>query len=157
MSRSFFHKQIIHVFEIFHMTSLIRCQSNRICIFLNSGIDHLFYTTIMTKVDHLNTRSLDNSSHYIYSCIVTVKKSGCSNNSYFILRNVGRLWIHFENMIIILLQFTIFFTDCLTFILYVDKKVIIMFFNPRKSGNSLPFLLKKKKSFQHPFIFNRAH
>jgi hypothetical protein len=81
----------------------------------------------MTKMDYLHTSRLDNSSHDIYGCIVTVKKSGCSNDSYFILRNIWRLWIHFENMIIIEVQFTKFFNDCLMFLTVVDKKAKILF------------------------------
>src|SRR5210317_1147059 len=74
MRSSFFLKQVIHVFEILIMTSLIRGHGYGICIFLNSSIDYLFNTSVMAKMNYLYSCRLDNSSHNIDSGIVSVEK-----------------------------------------------------------------------------------
>ena len=94
VSCSFFFKQIVHVFEILVVPTLIRSHGYSICIFLNGSIYYFFHASIVTKMNDFNTCRLDNSTHDVYGSIVTVKKRCSGNNSYFIFRNIGRLWFH---------------------------------------------------------------
>ena len=68
------------------MTALIRRHGDSVNVFLNSRIDHLIYTTIMTKVDHFNSGTLDDAAHDIDGGVVAIKKRGGGNDTYFMLR-----------------------------------------------------------------------
>ena len=85
-------KQIIHIFKILHMTALIRRHGDSVNVFLNGRIYHLIYTTIMTKVDHFNSGTLDDAPHDIDGGVVAIKKRGSGNDTYFMLRQV-RFWL----------------------------------------------------------------
>jgi len=74
LSCSFFLKQIIHIFKVFVVSSLIRSHCNSIGIFLDGGIHHFLYTSIMSQMNYLNSCGLNNSSHYINCGIVAIKK-----------------------------------------------------------------------------------
>ncbi len=68
------------------MTALIRGHGNRANVFLNSRVDHLIDTTVMTQVDHFNSGTLDDAPHDVDGSVVTIKKRGSGNDTYFMLR-----------------------------------------------------------------------
>ncbi|MCY1228494.1 hypothetical protein D9M72_408150 [compost metagenome] len=47
-------------------------------------------------MDYLDSRRLDDTSHYVDCSIVSVKKSCSSYNSYFIFRNIRFCLFHFK-------------------------------------------------------------
>src|SRR5690625_1716985 len=84
MSCSFLLKQVIHIFKVFVMSSLIRCHRNCLNIFLNSRIYNFFNTSVMTKVNYFYTGSLDNTAHNVDGGIMAIKKRSSSNYSNII-------------------------------------------------------------------------
>src|SRR5688572_2459135 len=76
MTRTSFMQHVIDILEILIVAALVRCQSNTLYIFLDSGIDYFFSTSIVAQVDYFSTRALHDPSHDVNSSIVSIKK-GC--------------------------------------------------------------------------------
>ena len=94
MSRTFFLQQVMHIFKVFGMPTLVRGHGNRIGIFLDCTVHHFFHATVMTKMDHFHPGGLDNAPHDVYGCVMAVKKGCCSYNSYFIFGFIRSLLFH---------------------------------------------------------------
>ena len=45
-------QEVLHVFEVLHMSALVRSHGNRLRILLNGAIDHLVNASIMAEVNH---------------------------------------------------------------------------------------------------------
>src|SRR5690606_16558730 len=87
-STSFF-QQIIHVFKILHMSPLITCHCDGMSIFFNGTVHNLVNTAVVAKVNDLCTTGLNDSSHDIDGCIMTIEKGCCSHNSDFVFGDIN--------------------------------------------------------------------
>jgi len=73
-----FFQHVVHVFEEFHVTPLVRGNGNGLDIFLNGGIDNFMNRTVVPQMNHFGPRRLDDPSHNIDGGVVSVKqRSGC--------------------------------------------------------------------------------
>ena len=94
MSTASFLQQIEHILEVFHMSALVRRHRNCIRILFNRTIHNFIYTSVVTKVNHLSTTTLHDTTHDIDRSIMTIEKGGCCNNSDFIFRLIRSLIHH---------------------------------------------------------------
>ncbi len=72
------------------MTTLVTGNSNTLNIFFYSCLNDFFYRPVMAQVNDLSTFTLHNSPHDIDGGIMTIKKTGCRNNTNLI----GRVITH---------------------------------------------------------------
>ena len=71
---AFFLQEIVHVFEVLNVPALVRGHGNSIGIFLDGCIHYLLNGTVVTEVNDLTTGALDDATHDINGCIMTVKE-----------------------------------------------------------------------------------
>ncbi len=76
MGSPVFFQKIDHVFEKFDMTALITGYADSLCIFGDGGIDDFLNGSVMAEVNNFHTGVLQNPSHDVDGCIMTVKKRG---------------------------------------------------------------------------------
>ncbi|MNY08377.1 hypothetical protein D3C86_1412280 [compost metagenome] len=74
MSCTFFIQQVVHVFQVFHVTTLVRSHRNRIGIFLYRAIYYLLHTSVMAQVNHLSTIGLHHAAHDINRSIMPIEQ-----------------------------------------------------------------------------------
>ena len=91
MPASILLQKIFHVFEKLYMTTLVTGNSNCLRIFFNCGFYYFFYTTVMTQMNNFCAFTLHNSAHNINGSIMTIKKTGGSNNTNFICRSITHI------------------------------------------------------------------
>src|ERR1700744_1461205 len=89
MPGSTFVQQVIHIFKVFYVTTLVTGQCNALHIFLYSAIYYLFHAAVMAQVYDLGTAALQYAAHDINRSIMPVKQRRCSNKTYFIGRLIG--------------------------------------------------------------------
>src|ERR1051326_2779801 len=94
MSAACLLQQIIHVFEKFHVTALVRSDGNCLRVFLDGAVNNLFHAAVMSKVNYLCTACLNNSAHDVDSGIVPVKQRSGSNYTEFVLWFVNFCFNH---------------------------------------------------------------
>ena len=69
-------KEIIHILEVFVMSTLIAGHRDGLRVFLYRGIYHFFNAAVMAKMNYLNTRSLNYPSHDINGGVMTIEQAG---------------------------------------------------------------------------------
>src|SRR6187397_1297953 len=89
MAAAIFFQEVLHVFEKFDMTTLIRCDGNSLNIFLHGTLYNFCNGTIMAEMNNLCSFALQYPSHDIDGCIMSVKEACCCNNSDLI---GGMIW-----------------------------------------------------------------
>ena len=89
MACTFFVKEIVHVFKIFIVTTLVACHGDRLGIFLDGGVHHFLYTPVVTQMDYFAAGGLNDATHDVDGRVMPVKQTGGGDNAYFINRNIG--------------------------------------------------------------------
>ena len=74
-------QHIDHVFKILDVSALVGTDGYALHIFLYGRIDDFGNGAVMAKVYYLGTRSLQDTAHDVYRCIVTVKQARGSNKA----------------------------------------------------------------------------
>src|ERR1043165_9193897 len=85
MPAAAFFQQVVHVFKILCMTTLVRGNGNGIGVFLNGTVYDLLYAAVVAQVNYLGAAGLHYAPHDIYRGVVAIEKRGGRNNSYLIL------------------------------------------------------------------------
>ena len=85
---AFFLQEVVHVFQVFHVATLIGGHGNGLGIFLNGAIDHFFNRAVVAKVYHFAAGGLNDAAHDVDSGIVTVEKCRSSDNADFMLWDI---------------------------------------------------------------------
>jgi len=98
MARTTLLKQIVHVFEVFNMSTLIAGHGNSVGIFLYGRFYYFLYASIMSQMDDFTTCTLNNTAHHIYSCIVAVKQASGRYNTNFMGGYIDFLFYHAANL-----------------------------------------------------------
>ena len=109
---AFLLEQIVHKFEVFHVTTLVAGHGNGIGIFLNGAIHYFFSTAVVPQVNNLSTAGLYNSAHDVDGCIVAVKQTCCSYYPYFVFRSIFYYCFHIDKSLIMADKFTPFTRFC---------------------------------------------
>ena len=78
-------QKINNILEKFEMTSLIATDCDALSILLDSGRDNFLDRAIVTQVDHLCARGLQQTTDYVNRGIMTIKKTGGGNNTDLVL------------------------------------------------------------------------
>ena len=73
MGAAIFIEEFAEVFEIFHVSTLVRADTHGIYIFLNSGDHELLDSTIVTNMDHLKSCFLEKASKDVDCGVMAVK------------------------------------------------------------------------------------
>lgn len=89
MASTLLLEEVIHVFEIFRVATLVAGHSNGLGIFLYGGIDHLFNAPVVAQVDHFTTCSLYDPAHDIDGRIMAIEEAGSGNDTHLVLGLVG--------------------------------------------------------------------
>src|SRR5215204_6586872 len=82
MAATIFIKKVFHVFKKLCVSSLVTCYSNPVCIFFYSTFYYVGNAPVVAQVNNFCAFTLEDTPHNIYSCIMPVKQSCGSNNSY---------------------------------------------------------------------------
>ena len=91
---AFFLQEIIHVFEVLNVPALVRGHGNGIGIFLDGCIHYLLNGTVVTEVYNLTSGTLNDATHDVNGCIMTVKKRSCSDDAYLVFWYIWSWGIH---------------------------------------------------------------
>ncbi len=84
MSATRLFQQVVHVFEVFYVATLVAGNSYSVGIFLYSTIYHLLHTAVVAQVNNLGTTCLHHAAHDIDRGIVAVEKGCRRNKAHFI-------------------------------------------------------------------------
>ena len=87
-------KQVLHVFEVLHVPSLIGSHGDGLRIFLNGRGDHFIDASVVTEMNDLTARPLHDSSHDVDGGVVSIKKAGCRNDADLVLWDVRFRVLH---------------------------------------------------------------
>jgi hypothetical protein len=68
-----FIEEVAQVFKELHMTALIRGQGNSLYIFFDGRLSNFLYTSVMAKMDNLNSLGLQDPTHDIDGRIMPVE------------------------------------------------------------------------------------
>src|SRR5690606_35578575 len=68
-----FLQKVIHIFEVLHMSSLIRGNGDSLHILLDGSIYDFLHRTVMAEVDDLCPACLDDAAHNVDGSIMSVK------------------------------------------------------------------------------------
>ena len=94
VARSFFVKQVVHVFEKFEMPSLVRGDGDALGVFLDGGFHDFLHGAVVSQVDDLGARALQDAAHDIDRGVVPVEQRSCRHDPDFILELVGSNYLH---------------------------------------------------------------
>jgi hypothetical protein len=94
MARAPFGEQIMHVFKIFYMATLVTGEGNTLHILLYGAVNYLIYRSVMAKMYYLRTGALQYATHNIYGSVVPVKKGGGGYKTDLIFRLIGSNAFH---------------------------------------------------------------
>lgn len=81
--------QVVHVFEVFIVTTLVAGHGDGLGIFLDGGVHHLLYAAVVTEVDDFHAGGLDDAPHDVDGGIVSVEQAGGRYDPHLILWFVG--------------------------------------------------------------------
>ena len=85
-------EQVLHVFEVFHVASLVGGHGNGLSVFLNGAVHHLIDRTVMTEVDDPHPERQD-APHDVDGGIVAVEEGGGSDDADRMARAGGRRFL----------------------------------------------------------------
>ena len=74
------------------MTALVARDGDALHVFLNGGIDNFLHRAVVSQMNNLRTRRLQNASHDVNRRIVTVEKRSGGDEANFIF---GLIWLDF--------------------------------------------------------------
>ena len=69
-------EQVLHVFKVLHVASLVGGHGDGLRVFLNGTIHHLIDRTVMAEVNDLASRALQDAPHDVDGGIVAVEEGG---------------------------------------------------------------------------------
>jgi hypothetical protein len=84
MPAAILHQQVLHIFKKFNMSTLVTGNGYSLYIFLNSGLNDLFYRAVMSQVNDLSAFALHDAPHDIDRGIMPVEQGGSGNDPDFI-------------------------------------------------------------------------
>ena len=86
-------EQVLHVFEVLHVASLVGGHGNGLGVFLNGAVHHVIDRAVMAEVDDLASRALQDAPHDVDGGIVAVEEGGGGDDADRMARAGGRRFL----------------------------------------------------------------
>src|SRR5687768_15756799 len=79
-----FPQQIVHVFEVFIVATLVAGDGDRLRILLNGSVHHFYDTSIVPKMNYLTACRLNYPAHDVNGGIMSIEQARGGHNPDFI-------------------------------------------------------------------------